>query len=132
MLNGNGNTFINNKKLINRFDMGTTTSFENSTRIAVGGYYVPKYDSFSNYLNRIVYRAGFRYENTGLVINNTSINDYGMNFGLGLPVGLSRINLGLEFGKKGTTSNNLIEENYFNLSVGLSLNDIWFKKRKID
>lgn len=125
-------TFINNKKLINRFDMGSAVSFENSTRIAVGGYYVPKYDSFSNYLNRIVYRAGFRYENTGLVINNTSINDYGMNFGLGLPVGLSRINLGVEFGKKGTTSNNLIEENYFNLSVGLSLNDIWFKKRKID
>ena len=85
------------------------------------------------YLNKdFTVAAGFRYENTGLVINNTSINDYGMNFGLGLPVGLSRINLGVEFGKKGTTSNNLIEENYFNLSVGLSLNDIWFKKRKID
>lgn len=125
-------TFINNKKLVNRFDQGSAASFENSTRIAVGGYFVPKYDSFSNYLNRIVYRAGFRYENTGLVINNTSINDYGMNFGLGLPVGLSRINLGLEVGKKGTTSNNLVEENYFNLSIGLSLNDIWFKKRKID
>jgi len=55
-----------------------------------------------------------------------------MNFGLGLPVGNSSINLGFEFGKKGTTSNGLIEENYFNLSVGLSLSDIWFKKRKID
>ena len=40
--------------------------------------------------------------------------------------------LGFEFGKKGTTTNNLIEENYFNVSVGLSLSDIWFKKRKID
>ena len=124
-------TFIQNSKLKNRFD-DINSTFENSTRFSLGGYYIPKYDSFSSYLNRVVYRAGFRYENTGLVINNTSINDYGMNFGLGLPVGLSRINLGVEFGKKGTTSNNLIEENYFNLSVGLSLNDIWFKKRKID
>ena len=125
-------TFTQNSKLVNRFEDITDADFENSTKISVGGYYIPKHDSFSNYFNRIVYRAGFRYENTGLVINNESINDYGMNFGLGLPVGVSNINLGFEFGKKGTTSNGLIEENYFNLSVGLSLNDVWFKKRKFD
>lgn len=125
-------TFSQNSKLVNRFDDILDVNFENSTKISIGGYYIPKYDSFSSYLNRVVYRAGFRYENTGLIVNNESINDYGMNFGLGLPVGASSINLGFEFGKKGTTSNGLIEENYFNLSVGLSLNDIWFKKRKID
>lgn len=125
-------TFTQNSKLKNRFtDIGNST-FENSTKISVGGFYIPKYDSFSSYLSRVVYRAGFRYENTGLVINNESINDYGMNFGLGLPVGLSNINLSFEFGKRGTTTNGLIEENYFNVGVGLSLNDIWFKKRKID
>ena len=35
-------------------------------------------------------------------------------------------------GKRGTTYYNLVEENYFNLSVGLSLSDRWFVKRKID
>lgn len=125
-------SFAENSKLTNRFDDIYDVSFENATKISVGGFFIPKYDSFSSYLSRVVYRAGFRYENTGLVINNESINDYGMNFGLGLPVGNSSINLGFEFGKKGTTSNGLIEENYFNLSVGLSLSDIWFKKRKID
>jgi hypothetical protein len=125
-------SFAENSKLTNRFDDIYDVSFENATKISVGGFFIPKYDSFSSYLSRVVYRAGFRHENTGLVINNESINDYGMNFGLGLPVGNSSIDLGFEFGKKGTTSNGLIEENYFNLSVGLSLNDIWFKKRKID
>ncbi len=125
-------TFTENSKLINRFDDITDNKFENSTKISVGGFYIPKYDSFSSYLSRVVYRAGFRYENTGLVFNNNSINDYGMNFGLGLPVGLSKIDLGFEFGKRGTTTNGLIEENYFNVSVGLSLSDIWFNKRKID
>ena len=125
-------TFQQNNKLENRFKDDLSGNFENSTKIALGGFYTPKYDSFSNYFNRITYRAGFRYENTGLVIRNESINDYGMTFGLGLPVGLSKINLGFEFGKKGTTAQNLIQENYFNLNIGLSLNDLWFRKREIN
>ncbi len=125
-------TFQNSSNLGNRFDDITGATFENSTKVSIGGFFIPKYNSFSGYWNRVVYRAGFRHENTGLVLNNESIKDYGVNFGFGLPLGVSNINLGFEFGKKGTTTNNLIEENYFNLSVGLSLNDIWFKKRKID
>jgi hypothetical protein len=125
-------TFTQNKNLVNRFTELTQVSYENSTRFALGGYYIPKYDSFSNYLQRIVYRAGFKYENTGLVLNNKSINDYGMNFGLGLPLGFSRIDLGFEFGKRGTTSSGLIEENYFNISIGLNLGAKWFERRKID
>jgi hypothetical protein len=51
---------------------------------------------------------------------------------LGLPIGLSKINLGVELGKRGTTTSGLIEENYVNVTVGLSLSDLWFIKRKID
>lgn len=125
-------TFTQNKNLVNRFDEIPNLSFENSTHIALGGYYIPKYDSFSSYFERIVYRGGFKYENTGLVLKNESINDYGMNFGFGLPLGFSKVDLGFEFGKRGTTKNGLIQENYFNLSIGLNLNAKWFEKRKID
>ncbi len=64
----------------------------------------------------------------------TSIDDFGISFGLGLPLGnrLSNLNVGFEYGKKGTTSNGLLEENYFNFRLSLSLNDVWFKQRKID
>ncbi len=125
-------SFTQNKNLVNRFADNTNVTYENSTRFALGGYYIPKYDSFSSYLDRIVYRAGFKYENIGLVLNNESIKDYGMNFGLGFPLGFSKVDLGFEFGKRGTTNNNLIEENYFNLSIGLNLAAKWFEKRKID
>lgn len=125
-------SFTQNKNLVNRFADNTNVTYENSTRFALGGYYIPKYDSFSSYLDRIVYRAGFKYENIGLVINNESIKDYGMNFGLGFPLGFSKVDLGFEFGKRGTTNNNLIEENYFNLSIGLNLSAKWFERRKID
>ena len=125
-------SFQKNSKMSNRFEDITNATFEDSQKYVIGGYYIPKFDSFSSYLSRVVYRAGFRYENTGLVIKDKSIEDYGMNFGLGLPLGFSKIDLGFEVGVRGTQYNNLIRENYFNLSVGLSLSDKWFKKRKID
>lgn len=122
----------NNSKLINLSSANTAGSFENAQTYIVGGYFIPKYDSFSSYFSRIVYRAGFRYNKTGLVLYNESINDYGMNFGLGLPLGVSKIDLGFEFGKTGTTANGLIQENYFNVSVGFSIADKWFRKNLID
>lgn len=126
--------FQENSNLGNRFDDIENATFENSNKFILGGYFIPKYNSFTSYWSRVNYRAGLRYENTGLIINSKAINDYGINFGLGLPVGgrLSNINVGFEYGKKGTIYNNLIEENYFNISIGLSLNDLWFEKRKYD
>ncbi|HBK83209.1 MAG TPA: hypothetical protein DDZ41_06370, partial [Flavobacterium sp.] len=78
--------------------------------------------------------AGFRYQNTGIILNSKPINDYGITFGLGLPVGgkFSSLNFGFEYGKRGTAKNNLIEDNYFGINIGLSLNDLWFEKRKYD
>ncbi len=126
--------FQENSNMGNRFNDIDNITFEDSKKYIIGGYYTPNFNSFTSYWERITYRAGFRHENTGIVMNNTSINDYGMNFGLGIPVGgrFSNVNVGLEFGKKGSTSNGLIQENYFNLNFGLTLNDLWFEKRKYD
>jgi hypothetical protein len=44
---------------------------------------------------------------------------------------LSKANIGLEFGKIGDDKNSL-RENYVALRLGLSLNDIWFIKRKFN
>ncbi|CAA0164753.1 hypothetical protein [Tenacibaculum maritimum] len=120
-------------------ERGTLFRYENSHRTAIGGYYIPKINSISSYWNRVTYRAGLRFEKTGLQINAgngfTSIKDFGINVGLGLPLPkqLSNVNIGFEYGQKGTTNNNLIKENYFNVRLSLSLNSInWFNKRKID
>lgn len=110
----------------------TNVSFENATKLSLGGYYTPNYNSFSNYYKKITYRAGLRYENTGLIVNSKSINDSALTLGLGLPVGgtVSSINFGMEYGKRGTTNAGLIQENYLNISIGLSFSDKWFVKRK--
>ena len=116
----------------NRYSEIESGTFENGTKIGVGGYFIPKYNSFTNYWSRVAYRAGFNYENTGLVVNAESIIDYGINFGLGLPVpgSISTFTVGFEFGSRGTTNANLIKENYFNLFISLNLNDKWFVRSK--
>lgn len=127
-------SFIQNSELDNRFvDIGNST-FENAIKIGIGGYYIPKYNAFNGYFKRVVYRGGLKFEKTGLIINGESINDMGATFGLGLPLGgtFSNINLGAEFGRRGKTDAGLIQENYANFSVSLSLNDRWFVKRKYD
>ena len=68
------------------------------------------------------------------MVNNTEVNDFGMSFGVGLPMGkqLSNVNLGFELGKRGELNNGLIKENYLNFRLSLTLNDKWFNKRKLD
>lgn len=109
-------------------------SYEKQQKYSLGGYYIPNYKSYTSYAKRIVYRGGFRYEKTGLVVNSESINDMGITLGIGMPItgSFSNINFGFEIGKKGTTTSGLVQENYANLSVGMSLNDKWFVKRKFN
>jgi hypothetical protein len=105
--------------------------FKEASKIAFGGFWIPKYDSFTSYFSRIVYRAGIRIEETGLHIQNQAINEFGINFGFGLPFqGFSNINLGFEVGRRGTKNAGLIQEDFFSIRLGLSLNDRWFVKNK--
>jgi len=125
-------TFQKSSNMGNRFNDINNVNYENATRYSFGGFYIPNYNSFSKYYEKIIYRAGIRYENTGLIINNTSIKDYGVTAGVGLPlIGVfSNVNIGVEYGQRGTTSANLVQENYTNITIGFSLNDKWFQKRR--
>ena len=125
-------TMQNKGNLFNTYNNNTSVAYEKYTKYSLGGFYIPNYKSFTNYAKRIVYRGGLRYEKTGLIINSESIIDMGLNLGFGIPLNgtFSNINLGFELGKRGTTNANLVQENYMNVSVGFSLNDKWFEKRK--
>jgi hypothetical protein len=118
----------------NTYNSFSNVSFEKYQKISLGGYYIPNYNSFTSYAKRLVYRGGLKFEKTGLMVNAESINDIGLTLGLGFPVtgSFSNVNLGFELGKKGTTTANLVQENYANFSISLSLNDKWFEKRKFN
>ena len=80
----------------------------------------------------MTYRAGFHFDQTYYNIYGESINKYGLTFGLGLPVtrSLTSFNVAFEVGTMGTIRNNLVKENYFNISVSMSINDRWFIKKR--
>lgn len=121
--------------------LGQSQNLNNSTQYAFGVQYVPhkNFDAPHTYLQRIHYRAGFSYNQTYLDINNTALVDYCASFGLGLPIGpnytLNRacvLNIGLQVGQLGTTTNNLLKEQYFKVLFGFTFADRWFVKRQFE
>lgn len=125
-------TFVNTSVFKSDLINIDNSSYEDGSTISFGGYFIPEFSSFNNLLKRIVYRSGIYFEKTGLIINDQSISEVGMTFGVGIPVGnmFSNLNLALEVGNRGTTDANLVEEKFANLKMSLSLNDRWFVKRK--
>lgn len=109
-------------------------TYENYSNYSLGGYYVPNYNLFSKYYQKITYRAGFKYGKTGAIVNSKSIDEAGITLGFGLPSGgsMSNFNIGFELGRRGTTANGLIQENYGSFSVSFSLNDKWFRQSKFN
>ncbi len=113
----------------------------NSFRAQIGSFMVPalsfeNINRSGNYLGQVEYRLGGYYEQTPYTVNGQQLMDYGITFGLGLPVrqrGLapgevrrSEINTGVIFSRRGTLENGLIQESYLKFYLGITLNDKWF------
>ncbi|HPV57589.1 MAG TPA: hypothetical protein PKW61_10710, partial [Tenuifilaceae bacterium] len=62
--------------------------------------YTPNIKDLRSYLKKIHYRLGGYYTKSNLLVNSNQISDYGITFGLGLPVkNKTRLNISLELGK---------------------------------
>jgi len=116
---------------------GTPDSVQDDWQIRVGTQIRP--EPKKNYFSNVYYRAGFTVGQDYIHVEN-KLPVWGLSFGLGLPVAnysslarnqASFVNLAFEYSKRGN-NNNLLKENIFRVSVGLSLTDIWFIKHKYD
>lgn len=110
-------------------------------QFSFGLQYVPDKAAVTDFFKTIRYRAGFRYAHTRLNLNGVNLLEYGISFGVGVPLvkahsaGTS-FNIGMEYGQRGRDENGLILEQFVNLNIGFTFTphkfDKWFKKRKID
>lgn len=115
-------------------------TFGNRWSIRMGGEYQPlRKDPNTNMVRKsliykMVYRAGAYFGQSEYIINNQTANEYGITFGLGIPVkrSLSWINLGFEYGSLGRNSSDFVKERFFRLTASFNLNDRWFFKSKFD
>ena len=107
-------------------------SLQNSMQFSLGGEYLPNSTGVGNYFSNVTYRLGFRYNQTYLKLRNTRINEFGISFGFGLPLprSYSSVNLAVEIGRRGTTASGLIQENFIKFTLGVSIKETWFIKRR--
>jgi len=105
-----------------------------SNSIHFGTEYIPEYEALRGYHKLISYRLGAYYTNYYLMVNDYQLTDYGITFGVGLPVRTlkSSINLAFTAGTRGTTDYNLVKENYGIITFNVTLHDLWFRKRRFD
>jgi hypothetical protein len=108
--------------------------FINSQSIIAGVRILPNDNAYSDYLKRITYSFGARLSNSYVKLNNEKVNEYGINFGITLPFNksISSLTFGMEAMRRGKDSNSLIQEDFLNFNLGITINDRWFIKRKYD
>lgn len=116
---------------------GVNQGLQKSESYALGGEFTPNALSLHNYFALVDYRLGVRYDKTYININSTDIKQYALTFGLGFPLprnntAFYKINFSAELGQRGTLQNSLIKENFINLHLSFTLNDVWFRRYQFD
>lgn len=97
------------------------------------GFEISKKKTFYNTRVELSYlQTGLYYENSYLQINGQQIKDYGVTAGFGVnslksPMAYSIV---FQYGIKGTTQNNLIRENYADVTFLINFGQIWYTKGK--
>lgn len=86
-----------------------------------------------NYVQRIQYRAGAFATRDYLKVLGNTVREYGASIGFGLPVPSFKtiINLGVEWRHRQAHPNPLIKENYLSITLGVNINEMWFRQSKI-
>jgi hypothetical protein len=115
------------------------TPLLNEWKVKAGFQATPKYNG-NRLSQRIEYRLGAHLGKTRVNLQNEAMPEFGTTFGLGLPFkrasslsrSLSVLNLTMEIGRRGIVADEILKENYYQLTIAYSLSDRWFQKRKFD
>ncbi len=116
---------------------GEDGGLRDSRTFRLGAQFVPSTKAqSSSFFSRVAYRVGFYNTSKNFEDNHSGVSERAFSLGFGLPTRnhvrsneFTMINLAVEVGKRGTTSNQL-NANFVKFSLGLSLSDIWFIERK--
>lgn len=108
----------------------------NNWKLKVGAEFTPV--GKKSYFSNVSYRLGFYTGPDYIKYGGNQLPTYGITAGLGLPLAnhnqmaagqLSIINLAFEYFKRGNNKNPL-QENLYRVTLGFSLTDLWFGKRR--
>lgn len=105
--------------------------FADRYRFGAGAEFIPKLRG--NYIQRVAYRLGGYYARDYITVLGNNVREYGLSAGFGLPTpeGKTIINVGFEWKRRQAYPKSLITENYYNITVGINFNEMWFWQRKL-
>jgi hypothetical protein len=108
--------------------------FNNRWKAALGLQYTP--DVRGGYLRRISYRMGAYLNRDYVMAEGNNVKDIGVTVGFGLPTPVNRwtktvVNVGFEYRHRTSSPVKLVTENYFQVTLGVNFNELWFWKNKI-
>jgi hypothetical protein len=116
---------------------GEKDPLQNAWQFKIGGQWTPDMLRGKSYWSRVTYRTGF-FVGRDYIKADADLPVLGITAGAAFPIRRGNytnqytvINTGFEIGRRGNDQNK-IRENFFRISVGLSLSDIWFQKRKYE
>ena len=117
-----------------REDFDETYTYCDRHKISVGAEYIPNLIGRS-YLSHIKYRLGAYYTTPYYKIGGKdAAREYGVTAGFGLPVPRSRSILSIsgQFVRVSGQESTFVNENIFRVSIGLTFNERWFFKRRVE
>lgn len=108
--------------------------FNNRWKAALGGQYQP--NARGGYFERVQYRLGTYYNRDYIMARGNNVNDFGVTLGFGLPAPINRwtktvVNIGFEYRRRTSSPQRLLTENYFQVTLGINFNELWFWQNKI-
>lgn len=128
-------------KINNQID---ANKLSNSSTIRLGFEYTPHKNmldrsTFIKYPAKMKYRIGYYISTLPYISQGKALEEFGISFGLGLPVVVNRavssVNIGFNYGQRGNDNINTINENFWGINFGVHLSpgfDRWFRKYKYD
>lgn len=117
-----------------REDFNETYTYCDRHKISVGAEYIPNLIGRS-YLSHIKYRLGAYYTTPYYKVGGKeATREYGVTAGFGLPVPRSRSILSIsgQFVRISGQEAAFVNENIFRVSIGLTFNERWFFKRRVE
>ena len=114
--------------------MNEPDAFCNRAKIALGAEYIPNLMGRS-YLAHIKYRLGAYYSQPYYKIDGVrAANEYGVTAGFGLPLPRSRsvLSISAQYVRTQGKEAQFLNENTLRLCIGVTFNERWFWKRKVE
>lgn len=104
--------------------------FKDRNKFTFGGEWVP--DDMSNkFLNRVHYRFGASYSTPYVKVNGLDgPKEYSVSAGFGIPFNRSFVNISGQWAH--SSAKELITENTFRINIGITFNERWFMKWKVE